>query len=115
PIDGIGFQSHISLNSPDISTIQAHLQKVVDIRPKIKVKITELDVRMNNEGGIPLTYLTSERADEQKQYYYNIVKTYLETVPEDQRGGITIWGVIDEDSWLQNWPEPTTEWPLLFF
>lgn len=115
PIDGVGFQSHISLNSPDISTIQTHLQKVVDIRPKIKVKITELDVRMNNEGGIPLTYLTSERADEQKQYYYDIVKTYLETVPEDQRGGITIWGVIDEDSWLQNWPEPTTEWPLLFF
>ncbi|KAA1161284.1 endo-1,4-beta-xylanase [Pseudoalteromonas distincta] len=115
PIDGIGFQSHISLNSPDISTIQAHLQKVVDIRPKIKVKITELDVRMNNEGGIPLTYLTSERADEQKQYYYDIVKTYLETVPEDQRGGITIWGVIDGDSWLQTWPESTTEWPLLFF
>lgn len=115
PIDGIGFQSHISLNSPDISTIQAHLQKVVDIRPKIKVKITELDVRMNNEGGIPLTYLTSERADEQKQYYYDIVKTYPETVPEDQRGGITIWGVIDGDSWLQTWPEPTTEWPLLFF
>ena len=115
PIDGIGFQSHISVNSPNIATIQAHLQKVVDIRPKIKVKITELDVRMNNEDGAPLTYLTSERADEQKQYYYDIVKTYLETVPVDQRGGITVWGVIDGDSWLQNWPEPTTEWPLLFF
>lgn len=114
-IDGIGFQSHISVNSPNISTIKAHLQKVVDIRPKIKVKITELDVRMNNEGGAPLTYLTSERADEQKQYYYDIVKTYLETVPVDQRGGITIWGVVDGDSWLQNWPAPTTEWPLLFF
>ncbi|MBU2879924.1 MULTISPECIES: endo-1,4-beta-xylanase [Aliiglaciecola] len=115
PIDGVGFQSHISLNSPDIATIQAQLQKVVDIRPKIKVKITELDVRMNNEGGTPLTYLSSERADEQKRYYYDVVKTYLETVPVDQRGGITFWGVIDGDSWLQNWPAPTTEWPLLFF
>lgn len=115
PIDGVGFQSHISVNSPDIATIKAQLQKVVDIRPKIKVKITELDVRMNNEGGAPLTYLTSERADEQKQYYYDIVKTYLETVPVDQRGGITVWGTVDGDSWLQNWPQPTTEWPLLFF
>jgi GH35 family endo-1,4-beta-xylanase len=115
PIDGIGFQSHISLNSPSITKIQEQLQKVVDIRPKIKVKITELDVRMNNAGGAALTYLTSERADEQKQYYYDIVKTYFETVPVDQRGGITIWGIIDGDSWLQNFPSPTVEWPVLFF
>ncbi|MGY5453287.1 endo-1,4-beta-xylanase [Agarivorans sp. MS3-6] len=44
-----------------------------------------------------------------------MVNTYLETVPADQRGGITIWGTIDGDSWLQGWPSPTTEWPLLFF
>ena len=114
PIDGIGFQSHITLNSPPIATIKAQFKKVVDIRPKIKLKITELDVRMNNDGGVPLTYLTSERADEQKQYYYEIVKAYLEVVPVEQRGGITVWGGIDGDSWLQSWPAPTIEWPLLF-
>ncbi|WP_223270408.1 endo-1,4-beta-xylanase [Colwellia sp. C1TZA3] len=113
-IDGIGFQSHISVNSPDISTIKAQFQKVVDIRPKIKLKITELDVRMNNENGTDFTTLTSARAEEQKDYYHDIVQAYLDIVPEDQRGGITVWGIIDGDSWLQSFPAPTIEWPLLF-
>ncbi|WP_233267320.1 endo-1,4-beta-xylanase [Paraglaciecola sp. L3A3] len=114
PIDGIGFQSHITVNSPDISTIRAQFQKVVDIRPKIKLKITELDVRMNNEGGAALTTFTAARAEVQKQYYFDIVQAYLDIVPEDQRGGITVWGTNDGDSWLQNFPAPTVEWPLLF-
>ncbi|GLS89796.1 hypothetical protein GCM10007916_08630 [Psychromonas marina] len=114
-ISGIGFQSHISVGDPSIDTIKAQLQKVVD-ETNLKVKITELDVRMNNvpDSDTPLTYLTSERADEQKQYYHDIVEAYLEVVPADRRGGITVWGAIDSDSWLQSWPAPTTEWPLLF-
>lgn len=116
PIDGVGFQSHISLNSPDIETIKRQLQKVVDIRPKIKVKITELDVRMNNVGDTPLTSLTGNRAEAQKQYYHDVVQAYLGTVPADQRGGITVWGIIDSDSWLPAlYPSPRLEWPLLFF
>ncbi|ARD45930.1 endo-1,4-beta-xylanase [Colwellia sp. PAMC 21821] len=114
PIDGVGFQSHISVNSPDISTIKAQFQKVVDIRPKIKLKITELDVRMNNDNNTDFTTLTAARAEEQKDYYHDIVEAYLDIVPEDQRGGITVWGIVDGDSWLQNFPAPTVEWPLLF-
>jgi GH35 family endo-1,4-beta-xylanase len=114
PIDGIGFQAHISVNSPDISTIRAQMQKVVDIRPKIKLKITELDVRMNNDNSTDYTTLTAARAEEQKQYYHDIVEAYLDIVPEEQRGGITVWGIVDGDSWLQNFPAPTVEWPLLF-
>ena len=114
PIDGIGFQSHITLNNPAISTIKAQFQKVVDLG--LKVKITELDVRMNNpdEIGTKVTAFTSARADEQKEYYQNIVKVYLDVVPEAQRGGITVWGTVDGDSWLQGFPNPTVEWPLLF-
>ena len=112
PIDGIGFQSHITVNSPDIATIKRQFQKVVDIRPKIKLKITELDVRMN-EGGA-LTRLTATRAEVQKQYYFDVVQAYLDIVPADQRGGITVWGTTDGDSWLQSWPAPTVEWPLMF-
>lgn len=114
PIDGVGFQSHITLNSPDISTIRAQFQKVVDIRPKVKLKITELDVRMNNDNNTDYTILTAARADDQKQYYHDIIEAYLDIVPEDQRGGITVWGIVDGDSWLQNFPAPTIEWPLLF-
>lgn len=115
PISGIGFQSHISVGDPSIETIRAQLEKVVS-QTNVKIKITELDVRMNNVGddAAPFTYLTSERADKQKQYYHDIVKTYLDVVPADRRGGITVWGAIDGDSWLQSWPHPTTEWPLLF-
>lgn len=114
-ISGIGFQTHISVGDPTIETIRANLEKVVS-QTTLKIKITELDVRMNNvpDSDTPLTYLTSERADEQKQYYHDIVEAYLDIVPAERRGGITVWGAIDGDSWLQSWPAPTTEWPLLF-
>ena len=114
PIDGIGFQSHITVNSPNIATIKRQFQKVVDLG--LKVKITELDVRMNNpsEIGAKVTAFTAARAEVQKQYYFDVVQAYLDVVPADKRGGITVWGTNDRDSWLQNFPAPTVEWPLMF-
>lgn len=110
PIDGIGFQSHIAYNAPDIATIKRQFQKAVDLG--IKVKITELDVRMNQNKD--RTSLTGLMAEQQKGYYRDVVKAYFEIVPVDQRGGISVWGIIDGDSWLPNlWGVP--DWALLFF
>ena len=109
PIDGIGFQSNLSLNNPDISIIKSQFQKVVDLG--LKVKITELNVRMNDEDTY-FSFLTAARSEEQKQYYHDIVEAYLDIVPVEQRGGITVFGLIDSE--LQNFLERTREWPLLF-
>lgn len=117
PIDGIGFQMHVQLDSPDIAAITNAFQQVVD--RGIKVKISELDVPLNNPytGGFPqYTRFTAAAAERQKQRYHDIVEAYLNTVPAAQRGGITVWGLWDSDSWLLSFPgrQGVDDWPLLF-
>jgi GH35 family endo-1,4-beta-xylanase len=111
PITGLGFQTHNPLNFPSINDIRATLQSAVDIAPSIKIKITELDVRIQKNGAL---VLSSSSADQQKQYYKDIVEVYLEVVPPAQRGGISVWGITDSDSWIPD-VFPNEDWPLLFF
>ena len=114
PIDGIGFQMHVQIDWPSVSAISAAFQKVVD--RGIKVKITELDIPLYNKySSSPLEFdsYTAEAAQIQRDRYYDIVKAYMDTVPPAQRGGITIWGLRDGDSWLLS-GLPNPDWPLLF-
>lgn len=116
PISGVGFQMHIMLDTPSVATIQAALKTIVD--RKLKVKISELDIPINNpysaayKAGDIKTVLTTELALAQKKRYCDVIKAYMDTVPASLRGGIVVWGVNDPGSWL-NTPGHT-EWPLLF-
>lgn len=113
PITGVGFQMHVLLDWPSTSTIEAAMKAIAD--RGLKVKITELDVRVNNKynPSAPVyTSLTTEAATRQKERYRQIVAAYLRAVPASQRGGISVWGVWDTDSWLNTASEP--DWPLLF-
>lgn len=118
PIDGIGFQMHVQIDYPTIDTIKAAFQKVVD--SGLKVKISELDIPVNNPYSAQpfpqYTSFTAAAAELQKQRYKAIVQAYLEVVPESQRGGITIWGLWDGDSWLLDLESRAgvDDWPLLF-
>ena len=113
PIDGIGFQMHVSLEWPAIADVQAAFAAVA--ATGLKVKITELDVTVNTDGAGnpgPLTELTDAVAADQQQRYQDIVSAYLAAVPAAQRGGITVWGISDADSWRR--ANNAFEWPLLF-
>ena len=108
PIDGIGFQMHVSADGPNKATFIRQLQKIVDLG--LKVKITELDLRMNETKD---KTFTPEVAELQKKRYFDLVSAYLETVPASQRGGVSVWGLIDGDSWLEDfWG--AVDWPLMF-
>jgi endo-1,4-beta-xylanase len=113
PITGVGFQMHVLSDWPSISTIEAAMKAVAD--RGFKVKITELDVRVNNpyNSSAPVyTSLTATAAATQKERYRQIVAAYMKVVPAAQRAGITVWGVWDTDSWLNTADAP--DWPLLF-
>ncbi|MGV8836156.1 endo-1,4-beta-xylanase [Cellvibrio sp.] len=114
PIDGVGFQMHVWGNA-NVATIREHLKLVADIRPAIKVKITELDVRLNYvDPPLSANAYTPARADQHKALIKGIVEAYLEVVPAEQRGGITVWGVADVDSWINSlYGRP--DWSLFFF
>ena len=122
PIDGVGFQMHVYMGWPSISAIKASFQAVVD--RGLKVKITELDIPINNpfdttNYSFPNNYiseLTPALAQQQKVRYCEIAKAYVDVVPAELRGGFTVWGVWDEDTWLINqiFDGKHIEWPLLF-
>ena len=83
-LTGVGTQMHIS-TSTSKDDITAHLQALAETGKL--VRISELDIAASDE------------ADQAEMYVY-VVDQYLSIVPEEQRGGITIWGFNDKDSWI---------------
>ena len=120
PITGVGFQMHIFMDYPSVSTMSAAFKRAVD--RNLKVKITELDIPINNpvsaqyQGGDIKRELTPALALAQKKRYCEVVKAYMDTVPPNLRGGVTVWGVSDPSSWLISalFQNAHQDWPLLF-
>jgi endo-1,4-beta-xylanase len=113
PIHGIGFQMHISVTWPDIDQIRESFALAASTG--LKVKISELDIAMNTDRSrkpMSLTEFTVAVAVQQQKRYEAIVAAYLDEVPEAQRGGISVWGITDRDSWQRSYN--AHEWPLLF-
>jgi len=87
PIDGVGFQAHLtSAGAP--RDLQANLQRFVDLG--VEVAITELDVRLR----VPPTPASLAN---QAEHYAAVVKACL-AVPKCV--GITVWGIDDARSWV---------------
>jgi endo-1,4-beta-xylanase len=115
PITGVGFQMHITMDYPSVSTISAAMKKVAD--KGLKVKISELDIAINNpySSGWPgnkVSIFTNDIAMNQKKRYCEVIKAYMDTVPVNLRAGITVWGSVDKSSWLNT--KDYLTWPLLF-
>jgi endo-1,4-beta-xylanase len=109
PIDGVGFQMHIDMDEPELEDVRESFAKVAT--RGIKVRISELDVSLNESR--QFLGLDPALAELQRRRYADIVRLYREEVPEKLRGGITVWGITDGDSWVpafRNRPD----WPLLF-
>ena len=82
-VTGVGSQMHISADA-DREGIRNMLERMV--KTGKKVRISELDVSSGNtDQGETIVYIFDQ---------------YLKIVPEEQRGGITFWGVSDKHSWL---------------
>lgn len=118
PIDGVGFQMHVQIDWPSTSDIRKAFQAIVD--RGLKVKVTELDVPLNNPfASAPFPQyrsFTEEAQLRQKARYKAIAETYLDVVPPELRGGFTVWGIWDGESWLLdlNGRTGVADWPLLF-
>ena len=109
PIDGVGFQMHVNLLEPTIEEVRASFAEVV--KRGLKVRVSELDVSVNVDKS--MTSLDENTAQLQRLRYAEIARAYLESVPPPLRGGITLWGITDGDSWIPGfWKRQ--DWPLLF-
>jgi endo-1,4-beta-xylanase len=109
PIDGVGLQMHISINSSESILASVTRQYA---STGLLIHISELDVRMNPD--LSLTFVLTESVkNEQALKYKTLVKIYRSIVPNSQQFGITTWNVGDKDSWLVRGSK-IEDHPLLF-
>jgi endo-1,4-beta-xylanase len=110
-IDGMGMQAHYTTMQESASDFEKAVRTYAGIVDK--VQITEWDVANSKtviptEQGIQNEYL--KQADYYHSFYERIQKLRAEGI---NFSGITFWGVLDQNSWLQD-RYPTTQYPLLF-
>ncbi len=109
-ITGVGTQMHCNINT-SYTQIDNMLQKLA--ATGLKVRISELDVRLNPSDKVGSVGTSLALQNLQASMYNYVAKAYLKYVPEAQRGGITVWGVADGDSWITT-SLAKNDAPLLF-
>ncbi len=105
PIHGIGLQMHTNTNR---SVNDLRYAIMAAATTKLLVHVSEFDVAVNPDGNPNATF-TDALAVRQRESYRAVAKAMLD-LPQEQRFGITFWGVSDNNSWLRNRPD----WPLVF-
>ena len=106
--DGIGMQSHYSLNYPTIASVKVAIQKYNQIDPgKFEVQLTELDIHN--------TYRTAAGQKYVANKYSSLFKMLVDCRRNQKINitGVTFWGLTDNDSWLTKF-KGETSYPLLF-
>lgn len=94
PIDGVGLQMHTrsgSSASPSVAEVRINIRRLAALG--LEVSLTELDVASCDARSLEL------RMDDQRTRYYELVSA---CVGEPGCNAVTIWGLIDRYSWLNN-------------
>lgn len=128
-IDAVGMQSHNGLDYPNLKEYEASIDSFAACG--VKVMATELDINVlpSPEGfsGADINQnfelqaklnpypngLTKQAQKEFEQRYLDIFDIYRRHAHQISR--VTLWGVTDAASWLNDWPvHGRTNYPMLF-
>ena len=128
-LSGVGLQGHYKMNVPTPSEVDDTIVDFANLG--LKVSFTELDVdllpgpRNSLNADVGARYEAEKRmnpfpkelplAEQQKlaARYAELFTVFLKHRGEIKR--VTLWGVTDADSWLNDWPVAgRTSYPLLF-
>jgi len=108
-IDGIGTQMHIGINTSKTAIDNMFVKLAAT---GLKIRVSELDVRVNPNNLTGFSASTQNLTDQAAMYRY-VAESFIRNVPAAQRYDFTIWGVADSDSWIVT-ALHKEDFPLLF-
>lgn len=106
-VDGIGTQMHVNINASK-AQIDNHFIKLA--ATGLLVHISELDIGVNTTNATSLVFTEALETTQAEMYNY-IITSYMRNVPKPQRYGVTIWGLLDNQSWRY---KSGADYPLLY-
>ncbi len=104
-VDGMGMQSHLLMDHPDLNDYRTALEMYGALG--LKINITELDMHNADPG--------DESMHELALRYKEFFKIYLDAKKSGKADitSVTFWNLLDENSWLTGF-RGETSYPLLF-
>jgi endo-1,4-beta-xylanase len=115
PVDAIGHEMHNAINYPTPQSMAVAIGTVALNFPGIDQQVTELDMSVYNAGDTTSNYgnsippsVLAEQGWLYKQYFdvFRLLK--------NQISAVTLWGMADDDTWLDSFPVTRTDYPLPF-
>jgi endo-1,4-beta-xylanase len=113
PIDGVGLQSHINVSWPTTGDLRAVIRRFAGLG--LKVQITEFDMSLYANSGEAKKRADRDALMDQANKYRALFAMFREEARAGNLDMVMVWGIADDDSWLNNHPVPgRTDYPLFF-
>lgn len=113
PVTAVGFQTHIAINRPQVNDIRDAIRKFAALG--LEVQITELDVSIYGDYSENKKKITRDILMDQAARYSALFKMFREEYEAGRLSTVLIWGMSDDETWLDNHPKTgRTDYPLLF-
>ncbi|MBU2668884.1 endo-1,4-beta-xylanase [Actinoplanes bogorensis] len=110
PIDGVGHQMHINVQWPTVTETKAMLDKFASLN--IEQQITEMDVSIYTGNGESFPAPPADRLLQQAYVYRDMFALFRQYPGEIT--SVTLWGLADDNTWLDTFPVTRKDAPLLF-
>jgi endo-1,4-beta-xylanase len=115
PVNAIGHEMHNQINFPTPESMATAITTVAQNFPDIDQQVTELDMSVYNAGDTTSNYGNNVPASalaEQGWLYEKYFDVFRRL--RDKISAVTLWGMADDDTWLDSFPVSRTDYPLPF-